>query len=81
MTHVIHLPRRNAGAPVQSAPSQSLTPDRQATIENCLQMSLQFVRRADATAADLWAATSRCNRALTLLKQACECVPAVGSAS
>ena len=50
MTKVITLASRQASRNPQTSP---LTPDRQATIENCLQMSLQFVRRGDATAADL----------------------------
>lgn len=50
--------------------------ERQSAIENALTMALVFMRRPGDTpaelAANLWAATSRANRALTLLKQACE---------
>lgn len=61
--------------PVQPRPpaatSPSLTPARQAAIENALTMALHFVRQP-ACAANTWAATSRAHRAATLLKQACE---------
>jgi hypothetical protein len=48
------------------------TVDRQAAIENALSMALYFMRQSGDTAANLWAATARANRALTLLKQASE---------
>ena len=71
MTKVIHLPSRRAGIQVQpAAQPQAITPDRQAVIENALTMALFFVRQPCATPANVWAATSRANRALTLLKQA-----------
>lgn len=41
---------------------------RQAAIENALIMALFFVRQPGGTPANLWAATARTNRALTLLK-------------
>jgi hypothetical protein len=44
--------------------------ERQAAIENALIMALYFVRQPGNTAANVWAATARANRALTLLKQA-----------
>jgi hypothetical protein len=44
--------------------------NRQAAIENALSMALYFVRQPGDTAANVWAATARANRALTLLKQA-----------
>ena len=66
MTKVIHLPSLRAGVPVQ------LTVDRQAVIENALTMALYFLRQPGAMPANVWAATSRANRALTLLKQASE---------
>lgn len=75
MPKVIHLPSRRAGAPVHASAHTSPTPDpvaRQAAIENALSMALYFVRQHDNAAANLWAATARANRALTLLKQACE---------
>lgn len=47
---------------------------RQAAIESALSMALYFMRRPGDTppelAANLWAATARANRALTLLKAA-----------
>jgi hypothetical protein len=43
---------------------------RQQAIENALSMALYFVRQPGDTAANVWAATARTNRALTLLKQA-----------
>ena len=43
---------------------------RQASIENALSMALYFIRQPGNTAANLWAATARTNRAFTLLKQA-----------
>lgn len=80
MTKVIRLASRSAGIHAQNTAqsttrattAEMLTPERLAVIENCLCMSLHFVRQINATPADLWAATSRANRALTLLKQACE---------
>ena len=44
--------------------------ERQAAIENALSMALYFIRQPGTSAANLWAATARANRALTLLKQA-----------
>lgn len=44
--------------------------ERQTAIENALAMALYFMRQPGDTAANLWAATARTNRALTLLKQA-----------
>jgi len=54
---------------------RSLDPiQRQAAIENALAMALHFLRRPCAgdaeQAANLWAATARTNRALSLLKAA-----------
>jgi hypothetical protein len=43
---------------------------RQQAIENALSMALYFIRQPGDTAANVWAATARANRALTLLKQA-----------
>jgi hypothetical protein len=43
---------------------------RQAAIENALTMALYFIRQPGDSANNLWAATARANRALTLLKQA-----------
>jgi hypothetical protein len=51
------------------------TPDgiaRQQAIENALSMALYFVRQPGNTAANVWAATARTNRALTMLKHASE---------
>jgi hypothetical protein len=85
MTTVIHLASRSAGTPVQTsahsrAPKSALavpatthgvgTVDRQAAIENALNMALYFMRQPGDTAENLWAATARTNRALTMLKQA-----------
>lgn len=79
MTTVIHLPRPHVGPRVHSSartPKPSThTPDgiaRQQAIENALSMALYFMRQPGATAANVWAATARTNRALTLLKQASE---------
>jgi hypothetical protein len=44
--------------------------ERQAAIENALTMALYFIRQPGDSANNLWAATARANRALTLLKQA-----------
>lgn len=58
-------------APAGRSLAQSLSPiERQASIENALSMALYFVRQPHSTVANLWAATARTNRALTLLKQA-----------
>ncbi len=53
---------------------------RQAAIENALTMALYFVRLPDSNAANLWAATARANRALTLLKHAGQANTPAGSA-
>ena len=85
MTKVIHLPSPRAGTQVNTpahspapamaptAPDLERTPgpvERQAAIENALTMALYFIRQPGTSAANLWAATARANRALTLLKQA-----------
>lgn len=76
MTTVIHLAPQRADIPVHtSAHTTALerTPspiERQAAIENALTMALYFIRQPGDMAANLWAATARENRALTLLKQA-----------
>lgn len=85
MTTVIHLASPRAGTRVHTsaqspAPAMAKTApglerianpvDRQAAIENALSMALYFIRQPGNTAANLWAATARANRALTLLKQA-----------
>lgn len=80
MTKVIHLASPRAGTRVQ-APAQSPTPAQQAAIENALSMALHFIRQPGDSAANLWAATARTNRALTLLKHASgHGVPTVGRA-
>lgn len=69
MTKVIHLPSPRAGTRVHSsAQPTSPTPAQQAAIENALSMALHFIRQPGDSAANLWAATARTNRALTLLK-------------
>ncbi len=81
MTKVIHLPSPRAGTRVHSYAHHSTTPantapaaldpvTRQQAIENALNMALYFIRQPGDTAANVWAATARANRALTLLKQA-----------
>ena len=79
MTKVIHLASRHTGATTGHTPAQTpqpehewLTPQSQAAIENELSMALYFTRQSHATPANLWAATARTNRAMTLLKQASE---------
>jgi len=74
MKKVIHLASVGAGTPVHtSAHTSRTTPiERQQAIENALSMALHFVRQPGDSAANLWAATARTNRALTLLKQASE---------
>lgn len=64
-----------AGVTVQTSahPRRSASPiERQQAIENALSMALHFVRQPGDAAANLWVATARTNRALTLLKQASE---------
>ncbi|MCU1500473.1 MAG: hypothetical protein JWM47_4426 [Acidimicrobiales bacterium] len=77
MTDVIPLASRRAGTLNALASTTPTTTsgevpaiERQAAIENALSMALYFMRRPLGTSADLWAATARTNRALTLLKQA-----------
>lgn len=77
MAKAIQPASPSAGArPVLSVQTlRQQTPDpvaRQAAIENALSMALHFVRQPGESAANLWAATARANRALTLLKQASE---------
>jgi hypothetical protein len=79
MSSVIHLPRFNAGQHVHMSArilkQFTATRDgiaRQQAIENALSMALFFVRQPGNTAANVWAATARTNRAFTLLKQASE---------
>jgi hypothetical protein len=79
MTKVIHLPRVHAGHLVQlSARTPKPTTrtadgiQRQQAIENALSMALYFMRQPGNAAANVWAATARTNRALTLLKHASE---------
>lgn len=43
---------------------------QQAAIENSLYMALYFLRQPGDNAANLWAATARTNRALSMLKHA-----------
>lgn len=68
MTKVIHLASPRAGVPVQMAAHTIPTPAQQAAIENALSMALYFVRQPGNATANIWAATARTNRALTLLK-------------
>ena len=86
MTKVVHLASPRTGirnrvgiAPgvhtsAHPAPTTDNAPRdpvaRQAAIENALSMALYFIRQPGNTTANLWAATARANRALTLLKQA-----------
>lgn len=87
MIKFIHLPSPRAGTRVHSSaqtlrqhstpgartPERSGGPlERQQAIENALSMALYFIRQPGNCAANLWAATARANRALTLLKQASE---------
>ncbi|WP_395055726.1 hypothetical protein [Polaromonas sp.] len=70
MTKVIPLARARVAPTVHAL---ALNPDpaaHQAAIENALSMALYFMRQPGNTKADLWAATARTNRALTLMKQA-----------
>ena len=85
MTNVISTTNPNADT-CASASAQSPVPatvhagharasgmriiERQAAIENALTMALYFLRRPGDSACNVWAATARANRALTLLKQA-----------
>jgi len=70
MTKVIHLPSPRAGTPVHTSAPAISTPAQQAAIENALSMALYFIRQPGDAVANVWAATARTNRALTLLKQA-----------
>lgn len=63
-------PRAAANAATLARPGRTLDPiQRQAHLENALSCALYFVRQAP-TPQNLWAATARTNRALSLLKQA-----------
>lgn len=86
MAKAIQLASPSAGArPVLTVQTfRQPSPDpvaRQAAIENALSMALHFVRQPGESAANLWAATARANRALTLLKQASEGVGHTSSAN
>lgn len=77
MKKAIHLASVRAGTTVQTPahPRRCTNPiERQQAIENALSMALHFVRQPGDAAANLWAATARTNRALTLLKHASECM-------
>ena len=66
-------PRAAAHAVTMAQPGRTLDPiQRQAAIENALSMALYFVRQDGDLKSNLWAATARANRALTLLKLASE---------
>ena len=72
-------PRGRLGAAPCASHGPAAGPDpvqRQAAIENALSMALYFMRQPVASTAahkaNLWAATARTNRALTLLKAASE---------
>jgi hypothetical protein len=69
------IPHAAAAAATLARPGRALDPiQRQAAIENALNMALHFMRQPGHTsgqlAANLWAATARTNRALSLLKAA-----------
>ena len=71
MTKVNHPASPRAGARVHTSARVIIQPiERQAAIENALRMALYFMRQPGDAAANVWAATARTNRALTLLKQA-----------
>lgn len=73
MTKVIQMAGTRPSNSVHTrAPSTNHTPAQQAAIENALSMALYFVRQSGDSEANLWAATARTNRALTLLKHASE---------
>lgn len=70
MTHAVT--RAAANAATMARPGRTLDPiQRRAALENALSCALYFARQ-DHTPENLWAATARANRALTLLKQAGE---------
>lgn len=86
MTHAVTMAGRRAGTltlprstrttpTTTSAVSEDLAIARQAAIENALSTALYFVRQPGDAAANIWAATARANRALTLLKQAGQALP------
>lgn len=71
MTKVISMASLRAGTRARStAPTTTPTPAQQAAIENALSMALHFIRQPGDNVANLWAATARTHRALTLLKHA-----------
>ena len=76
MTQAVHLVSPTAANPVHTHARPALqpipTPTQQAAIENALAQALYFVRQPGNTAANVWAATARANRALTLLKRVSE---------
>lgn len=66
-------PRAAFNAATRARPGRTFDPiQRQAAIESALSTALYFARRIDGKPAtdraNLWAATARTNRALTLLK-------------
>lgn len=70
MSKAIDLASPRAGSYVQTSALPTEPVERQAAIENALGMALYFIRQPGNSAANVWAATARANRALTLLKQA-----------
>lgn len=83
MTHaVVPMPGRRAGTLTVQRSTRTISPisedlaiARQVAIENALSTALYFVRQPGDAAANIWAATARANRALTLLKQAGQSLP------
>ena len=69
-TRVLSLPSPSQGKLPTSPDESANVVERQAAIENSLSMALYFIRQPGNIAANMWAATARANRALTLLKQA-----------
>ncbi|MDO8777725.1 MAG: hypothetical protein Q7K57_55220 [Burkholderiaceae bacterium] len=72
MTNVISLASRKASRTVAPTTAPALgNIERQQAIENALSMALYHIRQPHSTTA-LHAATGRANRALSLLKHACD---------
>lgn len=61
-----------ASAHATSNVSENHLIERQQGIENALTMALYFIRQPGNAQANLWAATARTHRALTLLKHSSE---------
>ncbi len=73
--------RLGAGATAHATSNENHLIERQQSIENALSMALYFIRQPGNAQANIWAATARTHRALTILKHASELATQKGGAA